>query len=268
VVAGVRGFLVDGKTDSAVAAIRSAKIYPLAKATNPPSMTFVNGSGQPIDTVFADNDQFFHDLADIVEHEPSANLTSPERFQLASIGIEKGKRLSADAERTSWLNEAAHVGSAIARGNSFASTDPARTVYPDRRWEWAFVGGSATWDTQGYVNTDRRAAFAYIAIGMSPAMVEQVVGQGSQYLWSPRDASGAYLDGGKRYLLHLPPHVPVTLFWSVVVYDAVSRSMLQNGEKFPTVSQYTGPDVNTDGSVDVYFGPVAPPGHEKNWIRP
>ena len=54
-----------------------------------------------------------------------------------------------------------------------------------------------------------------------------------------RDASGAFLDGGRNYRLHLPPNVAVKLFWSVVVYDALSRSELQNGEKFSGVSQYT-----------------------------
>ena len=266
-VLGVRGFLVDGKPDKAVALMKSAKIYPLAKAASPPAMTFVNGSGQPIDTLFSDTDQFFDDLAEIVEHEPAANLTSPELFQLATIGIEKGKRFAPNADRSKLLNDAARLGSAIARANSFASSDPERLVYPDRHWEWAFIGGKATWDAQGYVNTDRRAGFAYIAVGMSPAMVEKVVGQGSQYLVTAHDSSGAFLDGGKQYRLHVPPNVPVKMFWSVVVYDALSRSMLQNGEKFPTVSQYTGPDLNTDGSVDISFGPVAPPGHEKNWVK-
>ena len=65
----------------------------------------------------------------------------------------------------------------------------------------------------------------------------------------------------------MPPNVPVKLVWSVVVGDALSRSELQNGEKFPGVSQYTGPVANADGSVDTYFGPQTPTGREKNWIR-
>jgi hypothetical protein len=129
------------------------------------------------------------------------------------------------------------------------------------------VGGSATWDAQGYVNIDNRAAWNYAATGNSPAMVQRTVGSGSQYLMATRDASGAFLDGGKNYRLHLPPNVPVKLFWSVVVYDALSRSELQNGEEFPSVSQYTGPVANADGSVDVYFGPQAAIGKEKNWIK-
>jgi hypothetical protein len=43
---------------------------------------------------------------------------------------------------------------------------------------------------------------------------------------------------------------------------------LQNGEDFPGVSQYTGPVANADGSVDIYFGPQAAKGKEKNVFQP
>jgi hypothetical protein len=37
----------------------------------------------------------------------------------------------------------------------------------------------------------------------------------------------------------------------------------------PTIygSSTTGPVANADGSVDIYFGPQAPKGKEKNWIE-
>ncbi len=203
--------------------------------------TFVNGSRKEIDTIFSDTGQYFADLAWMIEREPHDTIPSHERFQLAAIGIEKGKPFTPDAARKALLDDAARFASAIARTNSFDSDDPARLVYPDRAWEWAFIGGSADWDSQGYVNTDRRSSFAYIAIGMSPAMVEKHVGTGSQYLWTPRDASGAFLDGGKRYRLHIPPNIPAKNFWSVVAYDADSRSILRSGQPFPSVSTYTGP---------------------------
>jgi hypothetical protein len=264
---GVRGFQVDGKPDQAVVLMKTTRIYPLAQAANPPAMTFVNGSHQEIDTIFSDSDQFFDDLAWMIEREPHDTIASHERFQLAAIGIEKGKKFDPNAARRKLLDEAARFASAIARANSFASQDEARLVYPDRKWEWAFVGGSATWDSQGYVNTDRRAGFAYIAIGMSPAMVEKHVGAGSQYLCTPRDAIGAFLDGAKSYRLHIPPNIPVKNFWSVVAYDADSRSILRNDQPFPSVGTYTGPQANADGSIDIYFGPKATAGKEKNWIQ-
>jgi len=264
---GVRGFLVDGKSDQAVALMKSTRIYPLARAGDPPAMTFLSGSGKAIDTIFPDTYEYFESLAALVEKEPVDVIPPSDRFLLASIGIEKGKSFKPDTKTKQLLAEAARAGAAMARANTFASRDPAAQVYPDRRWEWAFVGGSATWDAKGYVNLDNRAAWNYAATGNSPAMVQRTVGSGSQYLVVTRDAGGAFLDGGKNYRFHLPPNAPVKAFWSVVVYDALSRSELQNGEKFPSVSQYSGPLANADGSVDIYFGPHAPKGKEKNWIK-
>jgi len=186
---------------------------------------------------------------------------------LAAIGIQKGRPFTPDAKTKQLLAEAARVGAAMARANTFATRDDAAQVYPDRRWEWAFVGGSHTWDAKGYVNVDNRAAWNYAATGNSPAMVQRTVGSGSQYLMAMRDAGGVFLDGARNYRLNLPANVPVKAFWSIVVYDALSRSELQNGQKFPSVSQYTGPVPNADGSVDIYFGPQAPKGKEKNWIK-
>ena len=61
---------------------------------------------------------------------------------------------------------------------------------------------------------------------------------------------------------------PVTHFWSVIVYDTQTRSMLQTDQRFPSVSsQNRDLQINTDGSVDVWFGPEAPAGKESNWVQ-
>jgi hypothetical protein len=119
----------------------------------------------------------------------------------------------------------------------------------------------------GVLQVDRRAYVYYMAVGNSPAMMAKNIGLGSYYLWTYKDGAGGFLDGAKNYKLHIPANVPAKDFWSVLVYDSLSRSELQNRQKFPSVSLYSGPKVNGDGSVDVYFGPTMPAGQEKNWIQ-
>jgi hypothetical protein len=95
-----------------------------------------------------------------------------------------------------------------------------------------------------------------------------MVGQLSQYVVTERDATGEYLDGGKNYTLHLPPNIPAKRFWSLVVYDPQTRSMLQTDNPYPSISSLKqGITINPDSSVDVYFGPEAVPGKESNWIQ-
>ncbi|MBK6709626.1 MAG: DUF1214 domain-containing protein [Chloroflexi bacterium] len=53
----------------------------------------------------------------------------------------------------------------------------------------------------------------------------------------------------------------------MTVYDAETRSLLQNGQPKPSISTHDQPDVNPDGSVDIYFSPGTPEGKEKNWVQ-
>ena len=119
----MRGFQVDGKTTPAVDLIKTTRIYPLSKADAPPPTAFVDASQQPVDTLFSDDARFFDDLAWIVEREPADRFSDGDRFQLAAIGIERGKPFQPDAERRKLLDEAAQFAEAIARTNSFASQD-------------------------------------------------------------------------------------------------------------------------------------------------
>jgi hypothetical protein len=77
--------------------------------------------------------------------------------------------------------------------------------------------------------------------------------------------SSTHSRGKDTYRLHLPPNIPVKDFWSAIVYDIQTRSMIQTEQQFPSVgSQNKDLLVNKDGLVDVYFGPRAPVGKENN----
>jgi hypothetical protein len=131
-----------------------------------------------------------------------------------------------------------------------------------------FEGADYTLVRNGGRLLDSRTYYFYYATIQTPAMVLKMVGAGSQYLMAFKDGAGQPLDGAKTYTLHLPPNIPVKNFWSLVVYDNQTRSMLQTDQQFPSVgSQKKGIVINSDTSVDVYFGPQPPAGKESNWVQ-
>lgn len=268
----LRGFLVDGKPDAATEMFENKlKIYPLAKRDNPPEMSFVNGSGIPFNTIHANNFEFYEELHTVIEREP-VSMFDPETLGMfASIGIEKGKPFAPDARMKKLLTEAVAVGNGIARALVFRPRLEEFAYYPDSAWGTGFVGGDYQWLRDGGKGgryLDARTMFFYQATVNTPAMVEKMVGAGSQYAVATVDVNGAYLDGSKTYKLHIPANVPAKNFWSVVVYDPQTRSELQTSQPFPSKNN-TRDNLaeNDDGSVDLYFGANAPDGKEANWIE-
>ena len=74
------------------------------------------------------------------------------------------------------------------------------------------------------------------------------------------------MDGGKSYRLRVPASPPIKLFWSVTVYDVDTRALILNEQEIVDRSSRMDLRRNEDGSVDIYCGPKAPVGFEKNWI--
>jgi hypothetical protein len=58
----------------------------------------------------------------------------------------------------------------------------------------------------------------------------------------------------------------VEQFWSLTLYDVDTRMLIQNKEQQADRSSRQHLVKNADGSVDLYVGPKAPAGFEKNWI--
>ena len=64
----------------------------------------------------------------------------------------------------------------------------------------------------------------------------------------------------------LPSVIKVALE-QIPVYDVKRRSMIMTDQNKPTLSGTDDLITNANGSIDIYFGPKAPEGYEKNWIK-
>ncbi|MBK5356755.1 DUF1254 domain-containing protein [Pseudomonas sp. TH41] len=264
-----RGFLVNGDTKPAVDGFKKQlRIYPLAQAANPPATTFVNLSGKTINTIHSMDFSFFEEVNEVVQEEPNAAQDPETLGLLAAIGIEKGKPFAPDARMKKILTEAAAVGSATARANAYKARSPDAYFYPNSAWRKLFSGADYQFQHDGIRQLDARSFYFFYATVNTPALVKKMVGVGSQYAAAFVDANGQPLDGAKNYRLHLPPNIPAKNFWSVVLYDNQTRSMLQTDQQFPSIgSQRKGIVFNDDTSVDLYFGPKPPPGKDSNWVQ-
>lgn len=264
----VRGYRDEhGNFRHAVELIKgSTRVYPLAQAADPPSMRFVNVSQEPYVVEAPGDFQFWTLLDEVVQAEPPESSDPVTLGMFAAIGIQHGKPFDPDERMRAILTEAAAVGEATIRAITYRFRSPEAYYYPGSAWRTFYLGGYRYQD-HGAELIDSAAQFYFQGGGGSPSQEVKMVGFGSQYAVGFVDATGAPLDGGKGYRLHLPPNVPVKDFWSVIVYDTQTRSMLQTDQEWPAVSS-DDKDLmtNPDGSVDVYFGPE-PPADSANWIQ-
>ncbi|MGC8660803.1 MAG: DUF1254 domain-containing protein, partial [Desulfomonilaceae bacterium] len=264
-----RSFLVDGDPKPGIELVKKfTRVYPLSRASEPPAMTFVDVSGKAFCTVNPADYTFWEYLNEVVQEEPGESLDPVRLGFYASIGIQKGRPFAPDERMKKILGEAAALGDATARAIAFRFRQGSGYYYPNSAWRLPCIGGYKFEEQPGVLNLDAYASFFWGATAVTPAMDQKIIGKGSQYAWAAEDATHLPLDGSKNYKLRLPPNIPAKDFWSIIVYSNQTRSMLQTDQRFPCVSSQTkGLVINPDGSVDIYFGPTAPAGKEKNWIQ-
>ena len=266
----LRGSIDKGLEAGAANMTSGIKIYPLKDAAQPAPTTFTNLSGKSFNTLFANTLEYYEHLNQIIQDEPLDAIDPVQRGTIATIGIVKGKPFAPDDRMKKLLTEAATLGSATARAITFDPRIDGVYLYPgtDSVWSAFFANRNATFELDGTMQLDAAILYYFNAGGVTPSMAKTAVGVGSDYAGAYFDSKKQPFDGSKTYKLHLPPDVPVRNFWAVTIYDTQTRSMLQTGQRFPTVgSQTKGIEKNADGSFDIYFAPKAPAGKENNWLQ-
>jgi hypothetical protein len=304
----VRAFMENNDPKPSVALIKkSLKIYPYtpggygtSMATvlegrvrlqpNPPiqETKYVEASGKAFNTIPPNDFSYFEMINELVQLEPATSFDPELMGQLAAIGIVKGKPFNPDARMKKILTDAAAVGNAAGRALNWRASDfPAWAYYPNSMWANMLWEGGFNFETPppmvtkegvkplpptGARTLNSRTAFYYGYTMDSPGMIMRLPYAGSQYLMGFLDADKNNLDGSKTYKLTLPPNIPAAKFWSVIVYDNQTRSMLQTPQRFPRAGSNTYPSpaavANSDGSTTIYFGPTKPADAKAgNWIQ-
>lgn len=191
-----------------------------------------------------------------------------QAWQWAAIGIKKGQPFEPDARMKKILTEALAIGNATARAIVFRHRNKNTYFYPDRQRFSPFAGRNHEFLNNGERVLHDRIMFHYYATGITPAMAQPKVGTGSAYELTAQDSEGCYLDGGNTYKITLPGPVPANYFWSFMVCDGQTRSILETNQKFAGLDS-NNPSVkpNANGSYTMWFGPKAPKRHEGNWIQ-
>ena len=251
------------------------RIYPLARQENQPEMEFISSDSKTFNTIHANNFKFYEEVNAVIQKEPLELLDPELRGLYASIGIEKGKPFNPDARMKKILTDAVAIANATARSNVWyprtEGTMKGIEVFPgtDSAWTMGWVDKNVFFNGSdgNTMNSDARSYFHYFATGITPAMAVSIPGKGSDYAITFLDADKQPFDGARTYKVHIPANVPVNDFWALTVYDSQTRSQLQTDQRFPSVDSLQDLKQNSDGSYDIFFGPEAPAGYEKNWLQ-
>ncbi len=260
----------EGSKERAVAEIKKSKIYYYKDRNKIPKQKFVNWSEEPYRNMdlfgYPRGMKYWELLNEVVQKDLVNNEDRAMYGLIQFLGIEKGKPFKPSREMVELLTKMEDVGyktvHAVGFSNYFApryydnGTDWTRIFLVPLDPEDARKGSREVFDYKNYLGVYQRAHFAQNAQSTSPLAAKKFVGSGSQYLYSHSDSDHNTLDGAETYRLHLPANVPAKNFWSITLYDPISRSMLQGtGSDDVTIDSNEKLIQNADGSYDLFVGP-------------
>jgi hypothetical protein len=252
----------------AKALVDAVRIYPYAQRDNPPATRVVSPAGRAWSGDQPRGLEYWVRLHEIYQREI---VDERDRFYLAmlrQLGIEPGQPFAPDERLREILEQASTAGELMAQANAFAKRFAGSRYWPDRQWDLVLPMDNSAQRGPHYDELLERTSWFYEAVSFSAAMRSQTPGKGQAYLGAYTDADGAWLDGGNTYTLHVPADPPAKLFWSVTVYDARTRCLIDNDQQRGDRGS-RDPELltNADGSVDLSFGPTAPRDGDSNWVQ-
>jgi hypothetical protein len=244
----------------AIDLVKQLRLYSLAQVANPPKQNYIDMSGKLLDGMVKFDDSFYQRLAKMVNEEPVMTRDLAVMGQLRSLGIEKGKAFTPTEETKAILKKAAeeaHQGFQVA---SLAG----EPWWPGTQWKLPERMGPKTgfrFQTDDALYVDNRGMIFFLAFA-----APKKLGAATFYVVNGHDSTDQLLKGEKSYRLHVPADVPAKQYWAVTAYDLDTACLIRDMPT-PGLDSYNKKmHRNSDGSVDIYFGPKAPVGHEENWV--
>ena len=257
--------LTDTEPEKANEAMAQLRMYPYTQRDNPPKTEILDVGTKAWSGLPPRGMEHWERLDEAIQREPVEPHDIFFHAMLRPLGLEKGKPFKPDARQTKILTDAVLVGEAMAKANSADRRFAGARYRPDAHWDFALQLDAD--DPAAFWNLlDERASWFYEAVGAGAAMAPKRPGPSSAYLSAYRDRDGQWLDGGRSYRLRVPPDPPIKLFWSVTLYDVDTRALILNEQEIVDRSSRMDLHKNADDSVDIYCGPKALAGFEKNWI--
>jgi len=247
--------------------ISNVKIYPYSQRDNPPQTKVISPNGNRMTATPKDGMAYWERLHAILQTEP---VQERDRFFMAwldNFGIKKGAPFNPSERQKNILQEGAKRGKLMAFTNSFDKRFEDNKHWPDKNWDYVMILRDPSQRTENYDDFYRRASYFFEAVTYSKAMMTQEPNVGQAYLGAYTDSDGEWFQGEKEYMLRVPANAPALNFWSLTVYDAGTRCLIQNDQQNADLSSRKDLIKNDDGSVNLYFSPNAPEGKEQNWVQ-
>ena len=264
---GVR--LMSTKAKERLRVLKKINIYPYIERDDPRPRGYVEAKGRKWMAAAPRGIEYWQRLAEVINN--SGPVHERDRFFMAMLkplGIERGKSFKPTPEQKKILEEAVLVGEAMVKAIDFDGTDRLEDAHYHDGSTWEIATTSPPDQRRENMDAlDGRAAWFYEAVTNDIAMHGMKTGWGQVYLTAYKDGDGDWLDGAQSYKLTLATPPPVEAFWSITLYEVSTRTIIKNKQEKADLSSRQDLAINADGSIDLYFGPTAPKGKEKNWVQ-